>query len=135
MIGANAFQNCSKFTEFYLPASVETIGLNVFSGFPNLVEIKVDENNQKFKSIDGNLYSKNGTIFYRYCYGKKETEFEMPSTVKILFDGAFNVVNEIIYLESIKLNEGLTEIGDLVPEFCSCCAKKTFHSIGMIYFI
>lgn len=132
MIGANAFQNCSKFTEFYLPASVETIGLNVFSGFPNLVEIKVDENNQKFKSIDGNLYSKNGTIFYRYCYGKKETEFEMPSTVKILFDGAFNVVNEIIYLESIKLNEGLTEIGDLVFENTSIgfVIPSTVTSIG-----
>lgn len=116
IIGSEAFSYCINFKEFNIPASVETIGANVFSGFPNLKSINVDENNKKFKSIDGNLYSKDGTIFYRYCYGNTNKEFVMPDTVKIIFEGAFNIINENAYLESIILNEGLEEIGDLAFE-------------------
>ena len=116
IIGTNAFENCIKFKKINLPASLETVGLNTFSGLPNLEAINVDKNNKKFKSIDGNLYSYDETIFYRYSYGKKDKEFIMPSNVKFIYDGAFNVYNEIIYLENLVLNEGLIEIGDLVFE-------------------
>lgn len=116
IIGSEAFSYCTNFREFNIPASVETIGINVFSGFPNLKSINVDQNNKKFKSIDGNLYSKDGTIFYRYCYGNTNKEFVMPNMVKIIFEGAFNIINENAYLENIILNEGLEEIGDLAFE-------------------
>ena len=116
IIGSEAFSYCTNFKEFNIPASVETIGVNVFSGFPNLKSINVDLNNKKFKSIDGNLYSKDGTIFYRYCYGNTNKEFLMPNTVKIIFEGAFNIVNENAYLENLVLNEGIEEIGDLAFE-------------------
>ena len=116
IIGSNAFEFCTKFKEITLPSSLESIGLNTFAGLPNLEAINVDENNKKFKSIDGNLYSYDETVFYKYCFGKKGKEFIMPSKVKVLFDGAFNISNEKIYLENLILNEGLVEIGDLVFE-------------------
>lgn len=116
IIGSNAFSSCTNFVEFNIPASVETIGINVFSGFPNLKSINVDENNKKFKSIDGNLYSKDGKIFYRFCYGNTSKRFVMPEGVEIIFEGAFNIINENAYLEELVLNEGLVEIGDLAFE-------------------
>ena len=137
IIGSEAFKYCTNFKEFNIPSSVETIGINVFSGFPNLISINVDPNNKKFQSIDGNLYSKDGTIFYRYCYGNANKEFVMPSSVKIIFEGAFNIINENAYLERLVLNEGLEQIGDLsfenttidftLPASLNNCGQKAFY--------
>lgn len=132
IIGSNAFSNCTNFIEFDIPASVETIGINVFSGFPNLKSINVDNNNKKFKSIDGNLYSKDGKIFYRYCYGNALKRFVMPEEVEIIFEGAFNIINENAYLEELILNEGLVEIGDLAFENTSIdfTLPSTIKTVG-----
>ncbi len=109
-IGSSAFEGCTKVIEFSIPKSVSIIGVNVFSSMPALEKIAVEEGNMKFSTIDGNLYNNDQTIFYRYCYGKTETSFTLPSSVKIIFESAFDIKNEICSLKNVYLNEGLEEI-------------------------
>ena len=100
-IGSSAFEGCAKVIEFSIPKSVSIIGVNVFSSMPSLEKIVVEEGNMKFSTIDGNLYNKEQTIFYRYCYGKTETNFTLPASVKIIFESAFDIKNEICSLKNV----------------------------------
>lgn len=109
-IGSSAFEGCSRVREFTIPKSVSIIGVNVFSNMPDLQKIDVEEGNLKFSTINGNLYNNDQTIFYRYCYGKTETSFVLPTTVKIIFESAFDIKNEKCYLNNVVLNEGIEEI-------------------------
>lgn len=109
-IGSSAFAGCSRVMEFSIPKSVSIIGVNVFSSMPDLTKIEVEPGNLKFSTIDGNLYNKDQTIFYRYCYGKTDTSFSLPKTVKIIFESAFDIKNEKCSLQTVYLNEGLEEI-------------------------
>lgn len=73
---------------------------------PNLKSIVVDENNPECKSIDGNLYSKDGTKLIQYALGKEDTTFIIPDGVtqvgSFAFCGAKNL-KSIVIPESVKL--------------------------------
>ena len=64
-----------------LPASVETIDLGFHDKeaiFANLEEWRVAERNRFFKSIDGVLFSKDGTQIVNYPPKKSDEEFVVP---------------------------------------------------------
>lgn len=109
-IGSYAFSSCFELYEVNISKSVISIGLGTFANLPRLKNIFVDEDNQNFSSVDGNLLSKNGKIFYRYCYGKEETTYSLPSTVEVLFEACFDITSETSSLKTLILNEGLIEI-------------------------
>ena len=46
-----------------------------------LKEITVGENNTAYKSIDGNLYSKDGTVLIKYAVGNDAKELIIPEGV------------------------------------------------------
>lgn len=64
-----------------IPASVEYIGFGTFADCDCILNIFVNEENQAYKSIDGNLYSKDGTELIQYAIGKDDTCFEIPNGV------------------------------------------------------
>lgn len=88
-IGDYAFEYCSCLTSITIPSSVANIGTRVFEGCKSLDSINVDEHNMNYKSIDGNLYSKDGKIFIQYAIGKMETEFAVPTTVTTIVSYSF----------------------------------------------
>lgn len=57
-----------------------------------LERISVDEENIFFKSIDGNIYSKDGKTFVRYATGKCG-DFSLPDGVEIIAKDAFACCN------------------------------------------
>ena len=69
-IGDYAFLGCSSLTSITIPNSVTSIGDRAFSNCSSLTSITVDENNSYYKSIDGNLYTKDGTMLIQYAIGK-----------------------------------------------------------------
>lgn len=69
--------------------------MQAFENAPMLKEFIVDDDNEVYCSIDGNLYSKNKDIFYRYCFGKQDKIFTLPATVKTIYESAFDVTNEV----------------------------------------
>ena len=80
-IGAQAFSECFKLKNIYLSKNVQLIGTGAFSYCTSLENITVDEENLNYKSIDGNLYTKNGDILLQYAIGKKASSFVIPDGV------------------------------------------------------
>lgn len=56
-IGSAAFGNCDNLTEIFVPSSVTSIGELAFAG-SQMQAILVDENNPRYRSIDGVLYTR-----------------------------------------------------------------------------
>ncbi len=85
-----AFSDCSSLTSVTIPNSVTTIGYRAFDNCSSLTSITVGENNTAYKSIDGNLYTKDGTTLIQYAIGKTATEFIIPNSVTTIGECAFN---------------------------------------------
>ncbi|MGN0824125.1 MAG: leucine-rich repeat protein [Candidatus Coproplasma sp.] len=115
-IGANAFQNRDGFTSITIPASVTSIGNKAFYGCKDLQSINVDENNQSYKSIGGNLYTKDETTLIQYAKGKTQTSFEIPASVESIAEYAFINCDG---LTSITIPASVTSIGNYAFEYCS----------------
>lgn len=89
-IGAESFSGCGRLQNVTIPDSIKSIGLDAFKGCTALKSITVDENNTEYKSIDGNLYNKNGTTLIRYAVGKTQSTFVVSDRVTSISAGAFN---------------------------------------------
>ena len=71
-----------------IPKSIVSIGRDVFVG-ENLESISVDEENTAFSSEDGVLYDKDKITLITYPANKADTEFNAPSSVKVIDRHAF----------------------------------------------
>ena len=89
-IPENAFTNALLLESVTISSSVERIGRSAFSGLKNVLTYTVDESSEFFTAIDGNLYSKDLTEFYRYAVGKTDEEFALLSSVKTIKEHAFD---------------------------------------------
>lgn len=114
-IGDRAFFGCSSLTSVVIPASVTSIGTEVFSGCDSLTSIAVDENNENYKSVDGNLYSKDGKTLIQYALGKKNEEFIIPTGVTSIGENSFLGCAS---LTRVTIPDSVTSIGDYA--FCAC---------------
>lgn len=139
-----AFRNCSNLCEVTLPDSLKRIDMYSFSGnkqlksihipknvenigyfafrYNTLNEITVDAENQFFTSINGSLYSRDGSTLLCYSAGKTDKELLLPATVSVINRGA---VDNAQYLEEVTLPDNITEIG--INSFSNCDSIKTIN--------
>ncbi len=110
-----AFSGCAKISSVTIPESVVSIGIPCFNGCTNLSRMIVDSNNKNYKSIDGNLYSKDGTTLIRYAIGQAGPSFVVPESVTSIGMNAFMSAN---YLISITISDSVTSIGQEAFAFC-----------------
>ena len=102
-IDTEAFYDVISIGTVSIPHTIEEIGERAFSKCTSLRDINVDENNQYYSSIDGNLYSKDGTKLIQYACGKEENTFVLPSFVTEIESYAFfNCPN----LKNIEVEDG-----------------------------
>ncbi len=114
-IGDSAFSDCSLLTSIIIPDSVTSIGDDAFNRCTSLTNITVDSNNIAYKSIDGNLYSKDEKTLIKYATGKTVTTFTIPDGVTSIGDRAFYVCSS---LTSIIIPDSVTSIGDMAFSGC-----------------
>jgi len=88
-IESNAFYNCKKLENINIPNSIKEIDENNFEACSMLQIITVDNDNLKYKSIDGVLFNKNTTKLLKYPDGKNATSYKIPVSVKIIGRNAF----------------------------------------------
>ena len=114
-IGAYAFYNCISLEKAKIGIGVKTIYEHVFYYCKKLKEIEVDQNNLKYKSIDGNLYTKNGTTLIQYALGKEAEKFVIPNTVKSIMVLAFA---KAYNLKTVVVSDGVETIGYQAFKYC-----------------
>lgn len=134
-IGSHCFYNCN-FTTLQLPDSLRSLGDHAFlysrieslhlpAHFEaydectfwarNLMSITVDEDNPRYRSIDGWLYSKDSLTLCIVPSGETGA-VAVPQFVQHLGKMAFGFCSQIT---SVTLPEGLVSIGDFA---FNCCA-------------
>lgn len=118
-IREGAFSSCNDMSEIHLPKNLKVIGPYAFKNMRSLKKIEVDEGNNHFVSVDGNLYNKAKTKLLKFCTGSQLTEFTLPSTVRIIGDSAFNSFGNVSALKKVIVSEGLTYIGKEAFYDCS----------------
>ena len=127
-IGDHAFEACDRLTSVRIPASVTSIGNGAFCHCNILASITVSENNTAYKSIGGNLYSKDGTTLIQYAVGKKATTFTIPASVTIVSSKAFY---SCYSLTEIVIPDSVTSIGDSAFMYCSKLAVVRITNIAI----
>ncbi|MBQ8414882.1 MAG: leucine-rich repeat protein, partial [Clostridia bacterium] len=114
-IGNFAFSGCTSLVSIVIGESLTSIGYSAFSSCTGLSTITVDENNTVYKSINGNLYSKDGKALIKYSCGKTDTEFVIPNIVTLIDHSAFRGCDS---LTSIVIGDSVTSIGNYVFYDC-----------------
>ena len=95
-IGQNAFMSCSTLKTVTVGAAAEAIDVTAFNACPKLETITVSEANANYQSIDGNLYSKDGSALLKYAIGKAAITFEIPANVKTVGAYAFYTAHNLV---------------------------------------
>lgn len=74
--------------QLYLGKNVQIVdGFSLL--YYSLTSIEVDEANPYLKSIDGTLYTKDGTVLIKYASARSDQEFTIPETVTTIGEDAF----------------------------------------------
>lgn len=87
-IGDYAFKDCESLVSIDFPASLISIGDDIFNGCGQLKEIRVAPGNGRFADVDGVLYDKD-LYELRFCPNAL-TECLIPPSVVIIGDNAFS---------------------------------------------
>lgn len=127
-IMAQAFYECNNLSEINIPSTCTTIGSNAFASCKNLSAINVDESNSAYKSVNGIVFSSDGTELVKYPDGK-DSFYKVPDSVKSIADYAFSENPNITELD---LNN-VESIGVDSLSFCGNLKKvsgKKLKSIG-----
>ena len=131
----SAFNNCPSLKEITIPDSVCDIVGNPVMGATTLLRINVDENNETYKSIEGNLYTKDGKTLLLYTKGKEETSFVVPDGVQCIAHSAFAGCTN---LESVIISDDVTTIENSAfhdcPKLMEVIIGKSVATIGMSAF-
>lgn len=106
-VGRMAFLN-SVIEQISFPSSVKYIDKGALIGCNSLKEITVAKGCNLYKSIDGVLYSSDGSLLIKYPCANERTSFNVPNGVYELCENAFAYSQS---LTSISLPDNLKSIG------------------------
>ena len=136
-IGEKAFSNCTKLSEVSLSEGVSLIGQNAFANCIALETFYVDPGNLYFASIDGVLFSKDGTTLIKYpakrtIDGQQPSEYTVPAGTVTIGDGAFQYAGydpaRMGTLNKIDIADSVETIGNSAFEYCNGLLEITLPS-------
>ena len=107
-IEQSAFESCQNLESVTIGKYVKYIGERVFVDCYRLTSITADAENEYYKSVDGNLYSKKGDTLVQYAIGRSDTHFTVPEGVTEIYAYAFYHSQN---LESVTLSDSAVTIG------------------------
>ena len=114
-IGSAAFSSCINLTSVYIGSGVSTIDLFAFVDCPKLQSIDISPNNSSYRTIDGNIYSKDSKTLVYYASANNASNFTIPNDVSIIGESAFYNCDN---LTSVTIPTSVTTISDYAFENC-----------------
>ena len=121
-IGDTAFEGCTSLKEITIPASVTEISNNAFDDCTSLTAINVDENNTKYKSVDGVLFNKDMTTLILYPNAKINASYAIPNSVTEIEVDAFSGCTS---LTKVTVPDSVTVISDTAFQGCTSLKEIT----------
>lgn len=103
----STFIGCLQLVNISIPSTVSSIGLYSFTSCPLLSDIKVAKGNESYSSLDGVLYTFNGTTLIQYPVGRTDTEYKIENGTEIVGAGAFMNCTS---LTNVTIPEGVISI-------------------------
>lgn len=123
------FYQCHALTDITIPASVSSIGTDCFAD-TGLETVKVDPRNTFFKSIDGILYTADGTGIIMVPPCKEIVDFVVPNTVTIIANGLFRGNQN---LQNLVFEDGRTQYLTIESNaFRECTSLRSIKFTNMI---
>ncbi len=120
-VGSQVFLNCSRLgtIRIHRDADITSAGLAAFYGAGNLVSFEVEEGNKYLSSEEGVLYDRAKYTLLMYPYGKNQSAFTVPDSVRVIGSSAFYGVQNV---QTIDLNNTERVEADA---FRACTAEFT----------
>lgn len=119
-IGDKIFYTSERINTVVISKTIKNIASNAFSECNSIRNIKVDEGNLNYKDTDGVLFSKDGSILYKYPEGRSDETYIMPSGVTTIYADAFN---RTLDLNTIVISKDVSSIDETsfldCPSLCS----------------
>lgn len=121
-IADEAFSNAEYLEKVCIHERVEYIGEDVFFKASALENIEVSEDNSVYKSVDGVLFNKEGTLLISYVNGSGSKSYSIPDGVTNVNDWAFQHCESI---EEIVIPDSVERMGSIL----SC---KNLNTSGLV---
>ena len=118
-VGTEAFEGCRALEKVELPAAVEAVGAGAFARCGRLKEIAVAEENARYKSEGGVLFTKDGTALLAVPAGLGG-KYGIPDGVKEIGDDAFM---QCVRLKSVTFPASVEKLGERA--FAECVSLKS----------
>ena len=109
------FWGCNNLSDLTILTEIADISNRTLNVGKLLKEIKVNEDNRKYKVENGVLFSKDGKKLYAYPTGKTEDTYVFPSTLKEIGNRAFASCSN---LKKIEIPQSIEKVGDLAFRDC-----------------
>lgn len=120
-MGENVFWDCNSLKTFNIPASVTTMEYNALWYDYGTTDVQVDEANPSFKSIDGIVYTKDGTQLIHCPCGRMGTVTIAESTTKL--DHSFFCCEK---LKEVIIPASVETIGEAT--FSDCYSLRSIYT-------
>ncbi len=120
-----AFNSCDGLTNVEIPASVNSIGFDAFTGSPSLTDIVVENGNKNYASSNGVLFNKDLTTLVTYPAGKAGA-YKIPDSVTAIEMDAFSGCRR---LTSIEIPGTRISMSGMVFNECDSIEKVYYNSI------
>jgi len=114
-IGGYAFEYCINFSSITIPSNITSIYSYAFYGCTSLTSITVETANATYKSVDGIIYTKDGTTLI-CCPAGKSGSVTIPNGVTTIGYAGFASCSE---LTGITIPSGVTSIEGDAFDYCT----------------
>ena len=125
VVHKSAFSHCEFLKSIVLSATVTEFPHDAIMFCNSLQGISIDENNPTYRAIDGNLYSKDGKTFLKFCVSDEKIDLVIPDGVTSISAFAAYYCDD---LTSVVIPETVNFIGESAFSQCTSLSEAVFEN-------